>query len=756
MSKKKKSMQRPDQLFESGAHEASQLLVGEPATGEASMSEANLEANIEAMMAEMVAESTVEATAEAPIATEAPVSAVTAAAPSGIVTIETIAEAISTVSSAAAPTDSLNREISNFLPENMLENAAHEWAPESAEQVQVELEVPTVAEPELIEPDMNEVANEVVEAVIAEPAMALGATQPGLEAMQVFEEAVEEWLTEDSENEIAVDAVEMTAEAPAHDPIQAAAEESPNVIAEFEQAATAIVEEIAAIEAARAPAFRAVACAPESDTLNEETISPPAETAPAEPSSMEATEAAPAAELQASENTEPAPAAELQASAEAQPAPDNGPVTFIADPYGFPSAETNTEIQSDAEVEAEIAAEMAAERTGEPAEEAHAEAQLEAQPSADSPADAEVEADEELADQPLELAADDGALDRVAAALNEEQKREEQELQDALAAIEKEAADRLAAEIAEDQALAAEEAAQEADQAETEFNLDMVELESCIEALLFMSDKPLSVNKLRELLGPNAPLSLFQEAMTNLQDRYNKTHHGIEIVEVGEAFQFRTKVARADLARKLARVQTQKLSSGAMETLAIVAYRQPVLKDDIDKIRGVDSSHFVRGLLDKNLIRISGRSELPGRPMLYATTDHFLELFGLKSLSDMPSLREVEQMIPATEVNAGADDNDPRVKAMRKLVGEMNMDVSVTLAYDPKEDQKILQDIREKVNSIPVSTPYLEEQKRLEKEAADRAAGLLPPLEDPAALPPVEGMPLPVAGEAQPPLAPQA
>ncbi len=285
-----------------------------------------------------------------------------------------------------------------------------------------------------------------------------------------------------------------------------------------------------------------------------------------------------------------------------------------------------------------------------------------------------------------------------------------------------EAQKELARQIAEDQALEkqlAEEAAlAEKNDAELQAalpnseTLDLVELQSCVEALLFMADKPISVEKLRELLGPSFTHGVFQEAMTELVDRYKNSHHGIELVKIAGGYQFRTKPGRAALARKLAKTQTQRLSSGALETLAIVAYKQPAMKDDIDKIRGVDSSHFIRGLLDKKLIKISGRSELPGRPMLYSTSQEFLEVFGLSDLQAMPPLRELESMIPASQAT---HEEDPRVKRLREMVGEMNLDASVTLQYDPKEDEKLLQEIRERVQSIPMSTPYLDEQKAAEK-----------------------------------------
>jgi segregation and condensation protein B len=148
-----------------------------------------------------------------------------------------------------------------------------------------------------------------------------------------------------------------------------------------------------------------------------------------------------------------------------------------------------------------------------------------------------------------------------------------------------------------------------------------------------------------------------------------------------------------------------------METLTICAYKQPCTKDDIDQIRGVDSSHFIRTLLDRKLIEVTGRSEAPGRPMIYQTTDTFLEVFGLMDLSGLPPLREIEAMVPqlgATEEGA----EDPRVIQMRKMVSQMKIEAN-HLDYDAKEDEKILQEIRDRVKSIDISTPYLERQKAL-------------------------------------------
>lgn len=346
-------------------------------------------------------------------------------------------------------------------------------------------------------------------------------------------------------------------------------------------------------------------------------------------------------------------------------------------------------------------------------------------------------------------------MSQLAAAVAAQTRLDEAELAPLVEAQKEEAAEELAHQIAEDLALKAfeiqeqsegsrklesasgnQENAEEVNQMDAvdpvlqaalptlneTGQLDLIELQSCIEALLFMTDKPMAKARLKDLLAPELPesaLAEFDQALALLTERYQRPEFGFEVVAVAGAYQLRTKPARAPLAKKLAKVQTQRLSSGGMETLAIVAYRQPVLKEEIDQIRGVDSSYFVRGLMDRKLIEITGRSELPGRPCLYSTTPHFLELLGVNALSDLPPLREIEQMIP-TSTSGSAEDN-PVVKQMRKLVQQMNSDTSVNLNYDPSEDETILQEIRARVQSIATSTPYLEEQKAAEKAAAEQA-----------------------------------
>jgi segregation and condensation protein B len=246
-------------------------------------------------------------------------------------------------------------------------------------------------------------------------------------------------------------------------------------------------------------------------------------------------------------------------------------------------------------------------------------------------------------------------------------------------------------------------------------NYDLDDLASCIDTLLFYSDKPISLKKIKDMLEmSDAADEPILQAIENLKTTFQSSNRGFEIAEIAGGYQFRTKSSKAPLLRKLAKVQVQRLSRGAMETLTICAYKQPCTKDDIDSVRGVDSSHFIRTLLDRKLIEVSGRSEAPGRPMIYSTTDTFLEVFGLMALTGLPPLREIEAMVPqmaATEEGG----EDPRVLQMRKMVGQMKTEAN-HLDYDSKEDERILQDIRDRVKSIDISTPYLERQKQLAAE----------------------------------------
>jgi segregation and condensation protein B len=184
--------------------------------------------------------------------------------------------------------------------------------------------------------------------------------------------------------------------------------------------------------------------------------------------------------------------------------------------------------------------------------------------------------------------------------------------------------------------------------------MEQFETKPILESLLFVSDSPVRLETLIKVL-PESNKEAILEGIHRIQTEYEDPTKGIELVEVAGGYQFRTKPFWAKWVSRLKKIKTVKLSQSALETLAIIAYRQPVIRPKIEEIRGVDSGWVLRTLLEKGLVRMMGRKDLPGRPIVYGTTQAFLELFGLNSLSDLPALKEVQpppapEEIPKEEV----------------------------------------------------------------------------------------------------------
>jgi segregation and condensation protein B len=166
-----------------------------------------------------------------------------------------------------------------------------------------------------------------------------------------------------------------------------------------------------------------------------------------------------------------------------------------------------------------------------------------------------------------------------------------------------------------------------------------------IETLIFITDKPLSVSKIVELIDiPEVNEELVKELIKELQTEY-LSRSAIEIREVAEGYQMATKPEFSEYVRRLYRDRTLlRLSPAAIETLAIIAYKQPITKAEIEEIRGVDSTTVLETLLERRLIKIVGKKEVVGRPLLYGTTQEFLKYFGISSLNDLPPIEQfIEQ-----------------------------------------------------------------------------------------------------------------
>jgi segregation and condensation protein B len=165
-------------------------------------------------------------------------------------------------------------------------------------------------------------------------------------------------------------------------------------------------------------------------------------------------------------------------------------------------------------------------------------------------------------------------------------------------------------------------------------------LQSALESLVFASDKPITPAQLAKLLGVKAGevKRLLDHAAAHYAER------GIELVAVAGGYQFRTVAENAEFVRQLVAHKPVRLTPAQLETLSIVAYRQPVTRPEIDEVRGVDSGSALKVLVERGLLKLLGRKDEPGRPLLYGTTPAFLELFGLASLKDLPTLKEFSEL----------------------------------------------------------------------------------------------------------------
>ncbi len=168
---------------------------------------------------------------------------------------------------------------------------------------------------------------------------------------------------------------------------------------------------------------------------------------------------------------------------------------------------------------------------------------------------------------------------------------------------------------------------------------------AAIESLIFMSEKPISIKKIKFSIDEYLPLRIIHEAIESLQEKYESDEHGINIMEVAQGYQFRTKTQYSKVIRALHKVPQISLSPLAIEVLAIVAFKQPISKVELDDMRGVDSGHLLRGLIDKSILKIVGKSDELGKSATYGTTDGFLELFNLKELEDLPKMSDLQELV---------------------------------------------------------------------------------------------------------------
>ncbi len=174
-------------------------------------------------------------------------------------------------------------------------------------------------------------------------------------------------------------------------------------------------------------------------------------------------------------------------------------------------------------------------------------------------------------------------------------------------------------------------------------NLNNGDVQSAVEAMLFVADKPLSAKKLAEILDLDGTDTV-KDALDELGHKYNGNGGPIQLREIAGGYQFSTKARFAPYIQRLYSIKPRtRLTPAALETLAIIAYRQPITKAEIETIRGVDVTNILRTLSEKDFTRVTGHRDSPGKPLTYGTTSEFLHYFGLGTLKDLPTVQELRR-----------------------------------------------------------------------------------------------------------------
>lgn len=171
----------------------------------------------------------------------------------------------------------------------------------------------------------------------------------------------------------------------------------------------------------------------------------------------------------------------------------------------------------------------------------------------------------------------------------------------------------------------------------------MEEIKNIIESLLFVAQEPLSVDRLKKILE-HAETREIREALEEISVEFDDRKGGFYLHRVAGGYQLRSRPEYSTWIKRLLQPKPFRLSKAALETLAIIAYKQPVIRSDVEHIRGVDCGGVLKVLLERGFIRVMGRKEIPGRPLIYGTTRRFLEVFGLETLKDLPTPKEIEEL----------------------------------------------------------------------------------------------------------------
>ncbi|MBC6415181.1 MAG: SMC-Scp complex subunit ScpB [Bdellovibrionales bacterium] len=255
-------------------------------------------------------------------------------------------------------------------------------------------------------------------------------------------------------------------------------------------------------------------------------------------------------------------------------------------------------------------------------------------------------------------------------------------------------------------------------------NLSKQKAFSIIESLLFVSSEPRPLCDFETLFKGDLSSKEILEILKELKQAYLLEERGIHLEKVSKGWQLRTKAENKDYIKKMKPPVVFRLSKLSLEALAIIAFEQPCTKMRVDEIRGVDSAHLLRNLIEKELVCWAGQSDLPGKPSLYKTTKKFLETFGLENLKTLPSDKQLEELFATKE------EEDKTLNSVSK---EFDHSVQKQNLQNAKKDEKEGQNIKNLLKSFPLTVNFLEKETKKDSNHSvpfeKRKASLLTPKE---------------------------
>lgn len=246
---------------------------------------------------------------------------------------------------------------------------------------------------------------------------------------------------------------------------------------------------------------------------------------------------------------------------------------------------------------------------------------------------------------------------------------------------------------------------------ETEFIEDS-KLDSIIESILFASDRPVGLGRIKEIfVGTQVTTAKIKAALDRLAMELASPHRGVSLEEVSGGYQLRTKIDNQKFLARSQKNRPFRLSGPALEVLSIVAYKQPVVKSEIDAIRGVESGHLMRALMERGLVTFGEKSDLPGRPMFYETTRKFLEVFGLRNIKELPTLSQIDELLPEGIDEVEAD----RKAGLGNITDNMGQNIGQSYSDGEEELVSITQDLED----ISTSSEFFEQEKKRQQQKRD-------------------------------------